>query len=52
MTEEEASKVDPLDLVKHGVQTGNLSNVIADYVEQTPRNVCLREGFVLAVYVA
>ena len=50
--EEEASEVDPLDLVKHGVQTRNLPNIIADDVEQTSGDVCLREWLVLGVYIA
>ena len=49
--EEEAPEVDPLDLVKHGVQTRDLSNIIADDVKQTPGDVCLRKWFVLGVNV-
>ena len=34
--EEEASEVDGLDLVEHGVLAGDLAYVVADHVQKTP----------------
>ena len=42
-SDEEASKVDPGDGVETGVETGELTDVIADGEEQTLHCVCLTE---------
>ena len=39
----EATEVYPVDFVEHGIETGDLTDVITDDVQQTPRNVGLTE---------
>ena len=41
--QEEAAEVYPVDFVEHGIETGDLADVITDDVQQTPRNVGLTE---------
>ena len=41
--QEEATEVYPVDFVEHGIETGDLTDVIIDDVQQTPRNVGLTE---------
>ena len=43
VSQEEAAEVDPVDLVEHGVEAGDLTDVIADDVEQAARYVRLTE---------
>ena len=43
MSEEEAHEVNPGDLVEHGIETGDLTDVVTDDVQQTPRYVGLAE---------
>jgi len=41
MPQEESTEIDALNAMQHGVETGNLSNVIADHIKQTSRFVCI-----------
>ena len=41
--EEEATEVDPVDFVEHGIEAGYLADVVADDVQQAPRYVRLTE---------
>ena len=43
VSQEEATEVDPLYLVEHCIETGDLPDVVADDVEETPGNVRLTE---------
>ena len=47
--QEEAAEVYPVDFVEHGVEAGDLTDVIADDVQQAPRNVGLTELPLLSV---
>ena len=43
VSEEEAPEVNPGNLVEHGIETGDLTDVVTDDVQQTPRYVGLAE---------
>ena len=47
MPQEKSSKVYSFNLMKHGIQTGNLSNVITNYIKQATGNICFCERSVL-----
>ena len=43
MSQEKSTKIDPLNLMEHGVETSNLADVIADGVEQASGDIRFRE---------
>ena len=48
VSKEEPAKVDSFDLVQHGVEAGDLADVIADDVEEAPGDIRLTEWIILS----